>query len=58
MCLIEQAITIHMISYAGKADLQVMVAKDIIPDPEILVKCFQDSFQEIKNSINQITTMV
>ncbi|KAL2939385.1 O-acyltransferase WSD1 [Bienertia sinuspersici] len=51
---LPQAITIHMVSYAGKADLQVMVAKDVIPDPEILVKCFQDSFLEMKNSIKNI----
>ncbi|KAL2939397.1 O-acyltransferase WSD1 [Bienertia sinuspersici] len=30
----EQAITMHMVSYAGQANLQVMVAKDIIHDPE------------------------
>lgn len=41
----------HMVSYAGKADLQLMVAKDIIPDPEFLVKCFQDSLAEMKVSI-------
>ncbi|KAL2939390.1 O-acyltransferase WSD1 [Bienertia sinuspersici] len=28
----EQAITMHMVSYAGQANLQVMVAKDIIHD--------------------------
>ncbi|XP_021753330.1 O-acyltransferase WSD1-like isoform X2 [Chenopodium quinoa] len=44
-----QAITMHMVSYAGKAELQVMVAKDIIPDPEFLVKCIRDSLVEIKN---------
>ncbi|CAO2813942.1 unnamed protein product [Amaranthus hypochondriacus] len=46
----HHAITMHMVSYAGKADLQVMVAKDIISDPEFLVKCFQQSFLEMKNS--------
>ncbi|KMT01633.1 hypothetical protein BVRB_9g216240 [Beta vulgaris subsp. vulgaris] len=45
------AMTMHMVSYAGKADLQLMVAKDIIPDPEFLVKCFQDSLAEMKVSI-------
>ncbi|KAL2904230.1 O-acyltransferase WSD1 [Bienertia sinuspersici] len=48
---LSQAITLHIVSYQGKVNLQVMVAKDIIPDPEILVQCFQDSFLEIKNSI-------
>ncbi|KNA09248.1 hypothetical protein SOVF_155300 [Spinacia oleracea] len=43
-----QAITLHMVSYAGKADMQVMVAKDIISDPEFLVNCFQDSLVEMK----------
>ena len=40
-----------MVSYAGKADLQVLVAKDIISDPELLAKCFQDSLLEMKNYI-------
>ncbi|XP_021842448.2 wax ester synthase/diacylglycerol acyltransferase 11-like [Spinacia oleracea] len=45
------AITLHMVSYAGNADLQVLVAKDIIPDPEVLVNCFYDSLLEMKNCI-------
>ncbi|KAJ8434030.1 hypothetical protein Cgig2_001223 [Carnegiea gigantea] len=48
---LPQALTIHMVSYAGKADLQVLVAKDIISDPELLAKCFQDSLLEMKNYI-------
>ncbi|KAB5520750.1 hypothetical protein DKX38_025069 [Salix brachista] len=28
------SLTMHMVSYAGRADMQIMVAKDIIPDPE------------------------
>ncbi|KAL2939368.1 O-acyltransferase WSD1 [Bienertia sinuspersici] len=55
---LRQAITLHIVSYQGKVNLQVMVAKDIIPDPEILVKCFQDSFLEIKNSINKTSNLV
>ncbi|KAL2939369.1 O-acyltransferase WSD1, partial [Bienertia sinuspersici] len=47
------AITIYMVSYAGKASLQVLVAKDIIPDPEILVNYFQESFMDIRNSIKK-----
>ncbi|KMT00483.1 hypothetical protein BVRB_9g217830 [Beta vulgaris subsp. vulgaris] len=48
---IPHAITVHMVSYAGMVNLQVMVAKDIISDPEILVEYFQDSFLKLKNSI-------
>ncbi|CAO2814836.1 unnamed protein product [Amaranthus hypochondriacus] len=48
---LPHAITLHMVSYAGKADLQVMVAKDIISDPEVLVNCFYDSLLQMKNSI-------
>ncbi|KAL2939371.1 O-acyltransferase WSD1 [Bienertia sinuspersici] len=50
---LPQAITIYMVSYTGKASLQVLVAKDIIPDPEILVNYFQESFMKIKNSIKK-----
>ncbi|KNA14851.1 hypothetical protein SOVF_103630 [Spinacia oleracea] len=48
----SQAIMMHMVSYAGQVNLQVIVAKDIIPDPELLVKCFQDSFLEMKSFID------
>ncbi|XP_021753331.1 O-acyltransferase WSD1-like isoform X3 [Chenopodium quinoa] len=44
------AITMLLVSYAEKVNLQVMIAKDIIPDPELIVKCFQDSFQEMRSS--------
>lgn len=49
-CLIMQAITMHMVSYAGKADMQILVAKDIIPHPEILAKCFEDVLLEMKQA--------
>ncbi|WCJ17734.1 O-acyltransferase (WSD1-like) family protein [Euphorbia peplus] len=45
-----QALSMNMVSYAGKADLQIMVAKDIIPDPEFLAKCFEDSLLEMKEA--------
>ncbi|CAH9079812.1 unnamed protein product [Cuscuta epithymum] len=45
---LPHAITIHMVSYNGKADLQILVAKDIIPDPKILSKCFEDALMEMK----------
>ncbi|KAK8518837.1 hypothetical protein V6N13_017895 [Hibiscus sabdariffa] len=45
---LPQAITMHMLSYAGKAEMQILVAKDIIPDPEFLAKCFEDALLEMK----------
>ncbi|XP_048232052.1 wax ester synthase/diacylglycerol acyltransferase 11-like [Ricinus communis] len=47
---LPQAVVMHMVSYAGKADMQIMVAKDIIPDPEFLAKCFEDSLIEMKEA--------
>lgn len=38
----------HMVSYAGRADMQILVAKDIIPDPDFLAKCFEDALLEMK----------
>ncbi|CAK7329902.1 unnamed protein product [Dovyalis caffra] len=45
-----RALTMHMVSYAGKAEMQIMVAKDIIPDPEFLAKCFEDALLEMKEA--------
>lgn len=45
---LPHAITMHMGSYAGRADLQILVAKDIIPDPQLLAKCFEDALLEMK----------
>ncbi|TYI95011.1 hypothetical protein E1A91_D02G247400v1 [Gossypium mustelinum] len=45
---LPQALTMHMVSYAGKAEMQILVAKDIIPDPEFLAKCFEDALLEMK----------
>ncbi|KAL3611660.1 hypothetical protein D5086_002680 [Populus alba] len=47
---IPHALTMHMVSYAGRADMQIMVAKDIIPDPEFLAKCFEDALVEMKEA--------
>ncbi|KAK1560361.1 hypothetical protein Q3G72_025762 [Acer saccharum] len=47
---LPHALTMHMVSYAGRADLQMLVAKDIIPDPEFLAKCFQDALLEMKEA--------
>ncbi|GMI74563.1 NTHASE/DIACYLGLYCEROL ACYLTRANSFERASE 11, FOLDED PETAL 1 [Hibiscus trionum] len=45
---LPQAITMHMLSYAGRAEMQILVAKDIVPDPEFLAKCFEDALIEMK----------
>ncbi|CAM8926655.1 unnamed protein product [Rhodiola kirilowii] len=45
---LPHALTMHMLSYAGKAEMQIMVAKDLIPDPQDLAKCFEDALQEMK----------
>ncbi|XP_039158411.1 O-acyltransferase WSD1-like [Eucalyptus grandis] len=43
---LPHALTIHMVSYAGRADMQILVVKDIIPDPDFLAKCFEDALPE------------
>ncbi|KAL6531788.1 hypothetical protein OROMI_028151 [Orobanche minor] len=47
---LPHAITMHMVSYSGMADLQILVAKDIIPDPKVLAKCFEDALFEMKET--------
>ncbi|GLU09226.1 hypothetical protein SLE2022_260980 [Rubroshorea leprosula] len=47
---LPHALTMHMMSYAGRADMQLLVAKDIIPDPEFLAKCFEDALIEMKEA--------
>ncbi|PIA46199.1 hypothetical protein AQUCO_01500012v1 [Aquilegia coerulea] len=47
---LAHAITMHMVSYDGNAYMQILVAKDIIPDPQVLVRCFQDALLEMKNA--------
>ncbi|KAF7128187.1 hypothetical protein RHSIM_Rhsim11G0164200 [Rhododendron simsii] len=44
------AITMHMVSYAGRAEMQILVAKDIIPDPQVLAKCFEDGLHQMKEA--------
>ncbi|CAL5195122.1 unnamed protein product [Lathyrus oleraceus] len=48
---LPHALVLLMVSYAGKADMQVQVAKDIIPDPEFLAKCFEDALLELKEHV-------
>ncbi|KAJ0010398.1 hypothetical protein Pint_33910 [Pistacia integerrima] len=47
---LPHALTMHVVSYAGRADMQILVAKDIIPDPEFLAKCFEDALLEMKEA--------
>ncbi|XAR72914.1 hypothetical protein NMG60_11019720 [Bertholletia excelsa] len=47
---LPHAITMHMVSYAGRADMQILVAKEIIPDPQVLAKCFEDALLEMKEA--------
>lgn len=48
---LPHAITMHMVSYAGRADMQILVAKDIIPNPKILARCFEDALLEMKEAV-------
>ncbi|XP_051144753.1 wax ester synthase/diacylglycerol acyltransferase 11-like isoform X2 [Andrographis paniculata] len=52
---LPHALTMHMVSYAGNADLQILVAKDIIADPKVVAKCFQDSLLQMKQLALQRT---
>ncbi|XP_057488120.1 wax ester synthase/diacylglycerol acyltransferase 11-like isoform X1 [Actinidia eriantha] len=52
---LPHAITMHMVSYAGRADLQILVAKEIIPDPQVLAKCFEDALLEMKEAAEAAT---
>ncbi|KAG8364248.1 hypothetical protein BUALT_Bualt19G0108400 [Buddleja alternifolia] len=45
-----KAITMHMVSYAGMANMQILAAKEIIPDPKVLAKCFEDALLEMKEA--------
>ncbi|XP_011092556.1 O-acyltransferase WSD1 isoform X1 [Sesamum indicum] len=52
---LPHALTMHMVSYAGVADLQILVAKDIIPDPKVLADCFQNALLEMKEAAEAAT---
>ncbi|GMI74561.1 NTHASE/DIACYLGLYCEROL ACYLTRANSFERASE 11, FOLDED PETAL 1 [Hibiscus trionum] len=45
---LPQALSIYMLSYVGRVEMQLLVAKDIIPDPEFLAKCFEDALLEMR----------
>nr|GMC87626.1 O-acyltransferase WSD1-like [Ipomoea batatas] len=51
---LPHAITMHMVSYAGKIDMQILVAKDIIPDPKVLAGCFEQTLQGMKEAAQSI----
>lgn len=51
-----QALTMHMMSYAGRAEMQILVAKDIIPDPEFLAECFENALLGMKTAGATLTT--
>lgn len=40
----------HMLSYAGTAYMQMLVAKDLVHDPEVLAKCLEDALLEMKEA--------
>ncbi|RZC67333.1 hypothetical protein C5167_011020 [Papaver somniferum] len=46
---LSHALTMHIVSYAGKAEMQILVAKDVIPDPQFLAKSFEDALLEMKD---------
>ncbi|KAH7834424.1 hypothetical protein Vadar_015881 [Vaccinium darrowii] len=47
---LPHAITMHMLTYGDRADMQILVAKDIIPDPQVLAKCFEDALLQMKEA--------
>ncbi|KAK9166257.1 hypothetical protein Scep_001448 [Stephania cephalantha] len=52
---LAHAITMHMVSYAGNAEMQVLAAKDIIPEPKVLAKCFEEALLEMKSAAQSST---
>ncbi|KAK9942053.1 hypothetical protein M0R45_007742 [Rubus argutus] len=52
---LPHALTMHMVSYAERADMQILVAKDIIPDPAFLAKCFEEALLDMKEAATAIT---
>ncbi|KAK8529876.1 hypothetical protein V6N13_102767 [Hibiscus sabdariffa] len=53
---LPQALSIYMLSYVGRVEMQLLVAKDIIPDPELLAKCFEDALLEMRMAAIGINT--
>ncbi|GAB4838708.1 hypothetical protein Ancab_028251 [Ancistrocladus abbreviatus] len=56
---LTQAIAIYLLSYAGRADLQLLVAEDIVRNPEFLADCFRESLGELIDSVStEVQTQV
>ncbi|KAI4375974.1 hypothetical protein MLD38_013781 [Melastoma candidum] len=53
---LPHALTMHMVSYAGRADMQILVAKDMIPAPKFLAKCFEEALLEMKEAAAATTS--
>nr|XP_028954305.1 uncharacterized protein LOC114823121 [Malus domestica] len=49
-CSLPQALIMHMVSYAERANLQILVAKDIFPDTTFLAKCFEEALLDMKEA--------
>uniref|UniRef100_A0A7N0RFT7 O-acyltransferase WSD1 C-terminal domain-containing protein n=1 Tax=Kalanchoe fedtschenkoi TaxID=63787 RepID=A0A7N0RFT7_KALFE len=43
-----QAMIMHMVSYAGKAELQILADQQAIPDPQILANLFEEALRQMK----------
>uniref|UniRef100_A0A7N0RGH6 Diacylglycerol O-acyltransferase n=1 Tax=Kalanchoe fedtschenkoi TaxID=63787 RepID=A0A7N0RGH6_KALFE len=43
-----QAIIMHMVSYAGKAELQILADQQAIPNPQILANLFEEALRQMK----------
>ncbi|KAI4367605.1 hypothetical protein MLD38_023324 [Melastoma candidum] len=49
------ALMMHMVSYAGRADMQILVAKDVIPEPRFLAKRFEEALLKMKAAATATT---
>uniref|UniRef100_A0A7N0VK87 Diacylglycerol O-acyltransferase n=1 Tax=Kalanchoe fedtschenkoi TaxID=63787 RepID=A0A7N0VK87_KALFE len=47
----SQALMIHMVSYAGKAELQILAEREAIPDPQILTNFFEEALHQMKSAV-------
>ncbi|GAB2219800.1 hypothetical protein Droror1_Dr00007437 [Drosera rotundifolia] len=53
---LPHAISMSMLSYKGRANMQILAAKDIIPDPEFLARCFEDALLQMKGAVEGNST--
>ncbi|CAL9022374.1 unnamed protein product, partial [Prunus brigantina] len=54
---LPHALTMHLVSYAGRVDMQISVAKDIIPDPAFLANCFEEALLDMKEAASRNATI-